>query len=117
LSAWKLTVRNGPEVARLEFEDLDQAVAEVRRRAAEVRAEGPLDSVSMLRDFEPGERVHARLEVSGKGLLRAPTAGVDVMGDGRIVPFAGGLRRRELTPRRGGDAFDAVREELRSAQR
>jgi hypothetical protein len=117
LSAWKLTVRNGPEVARLEFEDLDQALAEVRRRAAEVLAEGPLEGVSMLRDFEPGERVHARLEVSGRGLLRAPTAGVDVMGDGRIVPFAGGLRRRELTPRRGGDPFDAVREELRSAQR
>lgn len=99
------------------FEELEEAIAEARRRAGAIRAEGPLDQVSMLRDFEPGAQVHARLEIAGRGLLRPPTAGVDLMGDGRIVPFSGGVRRRELSPPRGGDGFDAVREALRSAQR
>jgi hypothetical protein len=117
LSAWKLTVRHGPDVARQEFEDLEAALAEARRRADQIRAEGPLDRVSMLRSFEPGQRVHARLEISGRGLLRPPTAGIDLMGDGRLVPFKGGIRRQELQPRRGGDELDAVREVLRAAQR
>jgi hypothetical protein len=39
------------------------------------------------------------------------------MGDGRLVPFRGGIRRQELRPRRGGDELDAVREALREAQR
>jgi hypothetical protein len=117
LSAWTLTVRHGPDVARQEFEDLDAALAEARRRAEEIRAQGPLERVSMLRSFEPAERVHARLEISGRGLLRPPTAGVDLMGDGRLVPFKGGIRRHELRPRRGGDELDAVRDALRDSRR
>ena len=117
MSAWKLTVRHGSDVARQEFDDLETALAEARRRAEEIRSEGPLDQVSMLRSFEPEERVHARLEISGRGLLRPPTAGIDLMGDGRLVPFRGGIRRRELRLRRGGDELDAVREALREAQR
>ncbi len=47
----------------------------------------------MLRDFEPGERVAARLELSTGGLLRGRAAGVDVMGDGSLVAVRGGVRR------------------------
>jgi hypothetical protein len=111
LAAWKLTVRHGPEVRREAYDDLDEAVAELRRRAEEIRAEGPLPSRTMLREFEPGDQVAARLEISGKGVLRSPTAGIDVKGDGRMVPFSGGIRREELAPR-DGDAFDAVRAAL-----
>lgn len=112
-SVWKLTVRHGSEVERLDFEQLEPALEAMRMRAEEIRAEGPLDRVSSLRDFEPSEQVHARLEISGRGLLRAPTAGVDVQGDGSFVPFAGGVRRRPLKPRRGTDAFQAVAAALR----
>jgi hypothetical protein len=111
-----LTIRVGSAVERERFEELDDAVAELRRRVEAVRAGGGLQTVSMLRDFEPGERVHARLEISGRGLLRPPTAGVDLMGDGRLVPFRGGIRRQELVPRRGGDEYDAVREALRTGR-
>ena len=112
MAAWTLTVRHGPRVEREGYEDLDEAVAELRRQAEQIRAEGPLEARHMLRDFEPGDQVAARLEIAGKGLFRAPTAGVDVKGDGRIVPFSGGIRREEVRARRGGDAFDAVRQAL-----
>ena len=77
-----------------------------------MRSEGPLEGVSALRDFEPGDQVHARLEISGRGLLRPPTAGLDVRGDGSMVAFSGSVRRRALEPGAGHTPFDAVRAAL-----
>ena len=48
----------------------------------------------------PAAQVHARLEISGKGLIRPPTAGVDLRGDGSLVAFSGSLAREELKPDR-----------------
>jgi hypothetical protein len=112
MTAWKLTVRHGSEVEHAEFDELDEAVAAMRERALEIRAEGPLKTASMLRDIEPGKQVHARLQLSGKGLLRKPVAGVDVKGNGMFVPFRGGMRREELDPTEHETPFDAVRETL-----
>ena len=84
----------------------------LERRAGEVRREGPLEEVRALRDFEPGRRVHARLELSTGGVLRGREAGVDVMGDGALVPYAGVVRKRKLEPRGGATAFEAVRDAL-----
>lgn len=67
----------------------------------------------MFRDYEPGDRVAARLELSAGGWLRGADAGIDVMGDGALVPYAGGVRRRPLDTRPGHDAVDAVGEALR----
>jgi hypothetical protein len=66
----------------------------------------------MLREFEPGERVAARLELSTGGWLRGREAGVDVMGDGGLVAYVGGLGRSHLEPRGDETAFDAVRRAL-----
>jgi hypothetical protein len=52
------------------------------------------------------------LEISAGGLLRGRSAGVDVMGDGSLVPFGGGITRRPLEPRGRETSFDAVRREL-----
>jgi hypothetical protein len=117
VSAWKLTVRHGSEVAREEFDDLDLALAEAERRADAIRAEGPLEEVAGFRDFAPSEQVHARLEISGKGFLRPPTAGVDLRGDGSVVAYRGAVRREEVKMRGGQTPFDAVRAALRSQQR
>lgn len=81
-------------------------------RAEEVRAQGPVTGVKMIRDFEPGERVVARIELSSGGWLRGRDAGVDVMGDGSLVPYAGGIRRRELAPLPGESVFETIRREL-----
>ena len=50
----------------------------------------------MLREFEPSDRVAARLEVSTGSVFRGRSAGIDVMGDGSIVAFTGGVGRRPL---------------------
>jgi len=105
-------VRHGSRVEREQLRTLDDAVAELERRAMEIRGEGPLGGVSMLRDFAPRDRVQARLEISGRGLLRPPTAGVDIRGDGGLVVYRGGLRRTVIEPRGSESAFDAVRRTL-----
>jgi hypothetical protein len=65
-----------------------------------------------VRDFGPGDRVAARLEISTGRWWRSRTAGVDVMGDGSVVAFSGSVTRTELAPRGRESAFDAVRREL-----
>jgi hypothetical protein len=97
------------------FEGLDEAVNAMRARAFEIRAEWPVAGVSSLRDFGPEQQVHARLQLSGKGLLRKPVAGVDVRGDGTFMPFRGSLRREELDPTHHETPFDLVRETLQRA--
>jgi hypothetical protein len=111
VSAWKLTIRHGSEVEHKRFDDLGEAVAEMRRRALAIRSEGPRKPVSALRDFKPEDQVHARLQLSGRGLGK-PVAGVDVRGNGEFVPYRGGLRREELDPSRHDTPFDLVRETL-----
>jgi hypothetical protein len=86
----------------------------LQRRAEEIRAQGGLGEVKVLRTYEPQDRVHARLEVSGSGFLRRPEAGVDVMGDGALVPYRGAIFRKRLDPRSGQSAYDAVHEALKA---
>lgn len=112
MAAWKLTVRHGSDVQHARFEALSEAMAAMRERAMAIRAEGPAKPVSALRDFGPGQQVHARLQLTGKGLLRKPVAGIDVRGDGTFMPFRGGVTREELDPTAYETPFDAVRETL-----
>jgi hypothetical protein len=114
---WKLTVRSGSDVEHRGFDDLDEAVAAMRERALEIRGRGPAKRVSALRDFEPKDQVRARLQLQGRGLLRKPTAGIDVRGDGTFVPYRGGVGREELDPSRHETPFDLVRETLEAETR
>ncbi len=84
----------------------------MRERAMEIRAKGPAEYVSSLRDFAPGEQVRARLQLSGKGLLRRAVAGIDVRGDGTFMPYRGSVKREELDPSGHDSPFDLVRETL-----
>ena len=79
---------------------------------ASIRDAGPLADVKAFRTFEPGSRVAARLEISTGGWLRGGAdAGIDVMGDGSLVAYAGGVRRNELEAEEDS-AFDAIRDHL-----
>jgi hypothetical protein len=70
---------------------------------------GRLGSAQGFREYSPDERVQARLELSVGGWLRGRDAGIDVMGDGSLVPYAGGIFKRTLEPAAGEDEFDAIR--------
>ena len=112
LLTYKLTVRQGPRVAREKFESLDEAIDGLERRAKEIRARGPLEARKVFREYEPDVQVAGRVEISTGGFLRGGRdAGIDVMGDGTLVPYAGGLRREELDPGQDGP-FEAVRRAL-----
>ncbi|MGN6814468.1 MAG: hypothetical protein ACTHK3_00045 [Solirubrobacterales bacterium] len=114
---WKLTVRHGSDVDHREFDDLGEAVEQMRERALAIRSEGPARRVRSLRDFEPGDQVRARLQLSSGGLLRTSGAGVDVRGAGTFVPFKGGVVRKELDPTHHETPFDLVRETLEAQER
>jgi hypothetical protein len=109
---WKLTVRHGSDVEHASFRGLDEAVAAMREQAMRIRAEGPVERVSGFKDYEPRDQVHARLQLSGGGLLRKRVAGIDVRGSGEFVPYRGGIGREELDPTGHETPFDAVRETL-----
>jgi hypothetical protein len=117
VSRWKLTVRHGSDVDHASFDGLEEAVAALRERALAIRAEGPVKAVSALRDFGPEAQVHARLQLSGRGWLRKPVAGIDVRGDGTFMPYRGGVTRQELDPSNHETPFDLVRETLERATR
>jgi hypothetical protein len=85
----------------------------MRAVAESVIAEGPLPQRKMIRAYEPEKQVAARVEISTGGWLGGDTAGVDVMGDGRVVPFSGGVVRHELEPKGAQSPYDAVRKALR----
>jgi hypothetical protein len=109
--SWKVTVRDGPEVERDKLDSLEQALETMRGRLAGLLSEGGLGSVQAFRSYEPGERVQARVEISGPGLLRGREAGIDVMGDGALVPYAGAIRKRPLG---GTDDVDQALERIRA---
>ena len=107
-----MTIRHGSRVGREKFETLDEAIAEARRRVAEVQREDRLPPVSMLRDFTPEQQVQARIELSGPGLIRAPEGGIDVMGDGSAIAYTGAIRKHRIAADSLDEALDDLRKEL-----
>jgi hypothetical protein len=112
VAKWRLVIRHGPRVRHEGFDDLDAAIAAMEGNTRQIRREGPLREISAIRDYEPGQRVRARFELSTGGPFRGREAGVDVMGDGALVPYVGVIRKRRLEPERGKSAFDAIRAAL-----
>ncbi len=104
-------MRHGPAVSRTRTDSLDEAIADVREAVDRVRREGNLPAISALRDFDPGQRVHARVELSGPRFLRGKEGGIDVMGDGSLVAYTGAIRKEALP----ADSLDEATERLQEA--
>jgi hypothetical protein len=84
----------------------------MERLVKDIRSAGPLETRKVFREYEAGVQVAGRVEISTGGFLRGgESAGIDVMGDGTLVPYRGGVRREELDPGQRGP-FEAVREAL-----
>jgi len=108
MAEFKVTIRNRPRVEREKHETLSDAIEALSASVAAIRSEGGLPGVSMLRSFEPEQRVKARVEISTGSFFRRREAGVDVMGDGSVVPFSGGSTREHLDPRESESFEDVV---------
>jgi hypothetical protein len=109
LAAWKLTIRDGSDVSRQGFDDLDAAIDAAEAATDAVLAEGPASRVKAIRDYEPEELVNARIEIAGKGFLSPPTAGLDVQGDGTLIGFSGGITRKRFPTESRDEIFAAIR--------
>lgn len=112
MAAWTVTVRLGSEVNREKYDDLDQAIAEAKRQTDEIIADGPLGPVKAIRDYEPVKLVKARIEISGKGLLRPPTAGLDIHGDLSLTGFRGSVARKPFEATGEREIFTEIRDYL-----
>ncbi|MDQ2700670.1 MAG: hypothetical protein M3Y23_05005 [Actinomycetota bacterium] len=112
MARWKVTVRIDSDVSRQGFEDLDSAIAAAEAAADEALADGPMESVTAFRDYSPDQLVKARIEISGKGLLSAPTAGLDIQGDGGMLAFKGAVIRKPLEANSRKEVFAAIRQAL-----
>jgi len=110
--SWKVTVRHGSQVKREKFETLAEALDEARAQVDAVRREGGLPEISAFRDYAPDQRVHARIEISGPGLIRSREGGLDVTGDGSVVAYKGAIRKEPLGATSLDDAFARLREGL-----
>jgi hypothetical protein len=84
----------------------------MERRAEEIHGEGPLEDVAGLRDYSPDVLVNGRLELSTGRFLFSREVGLDVMGDGALVAYVGGIRKRRLKPEAGQSPFEAMRAAL-----
>jgi len=112
VAQWKVTVRYGPDVSRHGFDNFDDAMEALEAATAEVLGDDPLKTVKAFRDYTPDQLVKARIEISGKGLFSPPTAGVDIQGDGGMLAFSGGLKRKPLKANSRKQVFNAIRQAL-----
>ena len=112
MAAWTLTARRGSDVSREKLDSLDDAIAEAERQTDEVIADGPLSSVKAIRDYEPVKLVKARIEISGKGMLRPPTAGIDIHGDLSLTGFRGSIARKPFQATDAKEIFAEIRDYL-----
>ena len=111
MPAYVVTVRRGPRVEKLRFDDLPGALDAIEQRGRELENGAGAMAVGgrMMRRIEPVQQVVARLELSGPGRLRA---GIDVRGDGSSEGFTGRVRRQLIEQRRGESAYQALRREV-----
>jgi hypothetical protein len=111
---WKLTVRAGPRVERVQFDDLNEALDALEQRARTFASSTRRSAVELrVRRFEPVEQVAARIEIAGpERLVPSVRGGVDVRGDGSTEAYVGRIRREILEQRRGETPYKALRRAL-----
>jgi hypothetical protein len=112
--AWRLTVRAGGRVEHTRYEGLDQLLDALEAHGRKLAASVAGQAVNLrFRRVEPAQQVTARLELAGpERWFPSVRAGVDIHADGSVEAFRGGIRRLELEPCGGEDAFAVLRRSL-----
>ncbi len=106
---WTLTTRAGPRVEHERLPSLDEALAALERRVAQLESSAAREEVRFFRRrIAPVELVAARLELAGPG----GRGGIDVRGDGTLQAYTGRVRRAVVERRGGETAVAALRRAL-----
>ena len=69
--------------------------------------------ITVFRTHTPDQRVNARIEITGPGLIRHPEGGIDVMGDGQAIAYTGAIRKETIEADSLEGAFDELGDALR----
>lgn len=111
MGGFRVTVRNGAKFSQERAEDVTDAMDLIERRGRRLQAGASAGGVggTLIRRYEPVQRVIGRIELRGPRRLRA---GVDVRGDGSAEAFVGRVRRTLVVQREGESPYDALRREL-----
>lgn len=108
--AYRIVLRSGPRVERLDATSLDGALELIEARARALSTGPRRRSVELYRrTFDPMQQVAHRAELSGPGAMRA---GLDVRGDGSVEAWTGRWRRRLVEQREGEGPYEALRRTL-----
>jgi hypothetical protein len=107
---YRVVVRSGPRVARLEAGSLDAALELIEERARSLAGRPSRSTVDLrYTTFEPVQQVAHRIELNGPKRLHA---GIDVRGDGSVEAWTGRLRRRLVEQEEGESPYAALRRTL-----
>jgi hypothetical protein len=108
--AYRVVIRSGPRIERLDAASLDEALDLIERRARALAGRPGRRPVELrFKTFEPVQQVAHRLELQAPGGVRA---GLDVRGDGSVEAWTGRLRRRLVPQEPGESAYAALRRRL-----
>ena len=91
--------------------DVDDGTRQVGR-VEEIQREDRLPAITLFRKHTPDQRVNARIEITGPGLIRSPEGGIDVMGDGHAVAYTGAIRKETIEADSLDEALDRLRDAL-----
>ena len=107
--SWRVTVRDGPRVAKLRAAALEQALDAVEREGRALAARPDRRTIDLrAHRFTPQQQVAGRVELAGPGVR----AGVDVRGDGGAEAWTGRVRRRVVEQQGRESPYDALRRVL-----
>ena len=114
MAGYRLTLRDGPRVARNRFDSLDTALDALQAHVTQVGARPGRDTIDLrTRQIEPVAQVVARAELSGpERWFPRVRAGVDVRGDGSAEAWTGRASRRVVEQQDGESAVAALRRAL-----
>jgi hypothetical protein len=114
--AWRIKVRQGPNVEKLRCETLPEALDAVEERGREAAGAPQLETVDVqIHQYTPSDQIAARVELMGPQRLRPIIhAGLDVHGDGSVVAWSGGVRREAIAMVGGETAYAALRRAVQS---
>ncbi|HEX3872610.1 MAG TPA: hypothetical protein VHW26_00585 [Solirubrobacteraceae bacterium] len=95
MANWTLKVRDGSQIERTRFTDLDKALRALERRLKELEPTSHREDVHLLkRKIDASRLVAVRVELSGPGRFQpAFRGGIDLRGDGSMEAFTGRSRR------------------------